>query len=63
MTISEKAVREAAFWEETICPACGDTGGEKFFECFECEKATVLPAKLVVEVLENVEREEADDGS
>lgn len=58
-----KQVREAAFWEETICPACGETGGESRYECFSCGKAVVIPAKEALFILENVEEEEDGDGT
>lgn len=55
--INEKIVRQAAFWEETICPACGEMGGEARYECFACGKAVVMPAVEAVAVLDNVERD------
>lgn len=59
--IKEKAVYEAALAEDTICPACGDTGGEKRYECFRCGEAVVLPAKEVAFILANVERDDEEN--
>ena len=61
MTVSLRAVRDAAFWDDTICTNCGATGGEARYACFHCDEAEVLPAKIVLQVCENVEREEEDD--
>jgi hypothetical protein len=58
--ITERQVRDAAFWEDTICPNCGTTGGETRYACFHCDSAEPLPAKQILYILENVERE--DDG-
>lgn len=58
---TEKQVREAAFWEQTICPNCGAVDGEANYACFHCDAAVVIPAKQVLFILENVEREEDDD--
>lgn len=58
--ITERQVKDAAFWEETICPNCGAVGGEAQYACFECDKAVVLPAKQILFIIESVEMEEED---
>ena len=59
--ITDRQVREAAFWEETICPNCGETEGEPYYACIECNVCVVLPAKQVLFIRENIEAEEEEE--
>ncbi len=56
MTISEKRLRDSAFWEEeSICLSCGAENDHHETECRECGSDKVINPALACTVLDNVE--------
>lgn len=60
MAISMTVLKDAAFWDQTICVNCGAVEGEARYACFHCDSAEVLPAKLILTLVESVEKEEGE---
>ena len=54
--IPEEAARKAAFWDQTICLDCGDTEGDPTEACEVCGGQHVYQGRLLVAVLDGVER-------
>ncbi len=58
MPLTKEAVIGAAFWDESLCLACGNIQAETD-ECIECGSTELLAAKRAVALLELLE--ESDD--
>lgn len=62
--ITEKQLRDAAFWEvEGICLGCGEeaeaSSVELNSECSACSIPLLVNPALAVQILDNIERDES----
>lgn len=59
MTIFKQTVREAAFWGQWVCVACGTVADRSDGSgCPNCDSAAFFSAESVLEVLDSVVEEE-----